>query len=120
MAPWEPRATTSAASETVRDRDCSLSCELARDAVASYVCTGSCGERVTFGMGEVLRPCDVPAGACPRFRAELLAAFGAGGSRRFVQDRQVESVIPGELGAVLGQPYQDALMAITGIMPNRH
>jgi hypothetical protein len=41
-----------------------------------YVVTGGCGERVAFGVGEVLRPEAVPANACRDFRDHVLHVFG--------------------------------------------
>lgn len=43
---------------------------------------GSCGERLLFGVNEILEEPRIPSGACEEFRREALRAFGAGGPRR--------------------------------------
>jgi len=76
---------------------CVLRCELATDTAApSYVCTGGCGERVTFGVSQVLGPEDVPRRACTMFRRTLLRAFGPRGSRRLqdVEDERQTYPVP--------------------------
>ena len=74
---------------------CELRCDFATDTAApSYVCEGSHGERVVFGVSVVVRPEDIPKTACARFREQLLAIFGAGGPRRL--DETVHELRPVE------------------------
>jgi hypothetical protein len=78
-----------------RDFACVIRCEFATDTLApSYLCIGSCGERVVFGVIVVLTDALVPAMACPRFRDEILRVFGRGGPRRF--DEATHDVLPME------------------------
>lgn len=48
---------------------------------AGYEITGSCGERIMVGVNELITPDRIPDGACPEYRARVLATFSAGGPR---------------------------------------
>ena len=53
-------------------------------APAGYLLHGSCGERLAFGVSEVLQPASLPSGACDDYRDRALASFGRGGRRVLV------------------------------------
>jgi hypothetical protein len=70
-----------------------------------YIARGVCGERLEFTVGAILRPGDMPAGACVGFTERMLRVFGPTccpdmrmcrcadprGTRRFVGEEQVET-----------------------------
>lgn len=76
-------------------RDCRLTCDFDPDARGAYLCTGDCGERVSFGVSVVLTDAEVPPNACASFRDALLRTFGAGGTRRLSPEN--EPVLPDAL-----------------------
>lgn len=82
-----------------------------------HVLSGSCGERLELRTSVVLRPSDVPQGACAAFRARVLDAFGPDGPRCLARDE--EPFDPASGMGIARQTFEDVVDVLIGGRPGR-